>query len=929
MWIQLIEAFGGSMPHSAGQTDLWIALINAVEAFTAGAGGGVPGDTVTGPDSFGASPTAGVSNLYSRADHDHGLPVLNAASSVTGPAGFGTSPVVGTSPAYARQDHSHGNPTFPGTAELAPVSVVMGAIPTGGVLSGLPIVDGVQTTDGMRVLVPHLSGAYGSSPVSNGVWVAHSGAWTRPTDFASGSTFTQAFVVVLGGTFRNNTVWSCASLTTITVDTSVQMWTNVNHPDSGHQYMEDFLEVIDYDNPWTDPVFAWGEAIQNLPLVTYYKGNGVTINTRMGIMEWPVTPTPLVCGWAAAVSSHGNPNAWAKDGCFAPTALVRNIGQGTDLTKLISAAPQNFAQNFGVAGYTGFGPRVLQSTGVWDKMTLDGTFSLCGTGYAINSMQQMKVTDLAVRNFGPACTPTVTAVSVPGSTLQAGGWEIVIAVEGSVSTGGWAGTNWQGWADTGGGLYTAGPDIGQFSAPQQCYTTSGQGISIQLPATIPIPPWGYRIFLRPVFQMASTSLGSTPAVSSFTGTQTLTVNSATPPLGLPASNGTFYITALQTNGNYGLAKMTYTTLSGNIFSGVQFHQNGSTVGSSATLGVGNVMYNSSTATYQLIFQNASPGTPPTGTPQVYSTPYVSPGLTPPNLGFMGTNIYITGGPNAPVNAQAFPEGNEFNFYTDGGGSALILDGGKAPNAGITSFEYCQFNMHMEVPPAMNGIVCINGYWGNHQWWTFGSNWNVDYAAGQWWGAIQGGSGAANIITWQNTQGLTLPGGGSVCAILLGAQLSDGFWWENMEVLGNPSGGGGIGSGGANFCASYLQNATTAPVHFLIDAGASYPPGGSASSFTNMSGSIKIIDNGVIQQSTTLPQGGLGTNGGFLSGGGSLVWFPTGAQNGGFSFDGSVRGDQRPITLANAWAVSNGGPNANATTRSGLAGGIGPVTLFVA
>jgi hypothetical protein len=79
--------------------------------------GGTPSNTVTGPDAFGASPTAGAATAYSRGDHDHGLPTAPAgttpATTVTGPDSFGASPVVGTSTLFARGDHDHGLPSAP------------------------------------------------------------------------------------------------------------------------------------------------------------------------------------------------------------------------------------------------------------------------------------------------------------------------------------------------------------------------------------------------------------------------------------------------------------------------------------------------------------------------------------------------------------------------------------------------------------------------------------------------------------------------------------------------------------------------------------------------------------------------------------------------------------------------------------------------
>lgn len=75
-------------------------------------------------------------------------------------------------------------------------------------LSGLAtVVDNVSlNTDGMRVL---LTGQ--STGSQNGLWVVHSGAWTRPTDFSVGSHQSgSACLVEQGDTYRD-TAWTCTS----------------------------------------------------------------------------------------------------------------------------------------------------------------------------------------------------------------------------------------------------------------------------------------------------------------------------------------------------------------------------------------------------------------------------------------------------------------------------------------------------------------------------------------------------------------------------------------------------------------------------------------------------------------------------------------------------------------------------------------------
>jgi hypothetical protein len=75
-------------------------------------------------------------------------------------------------------------------------------------LSGLTTtVDGVAlNTAGQRVLLTAQT-----SGVTNGIYVVASGAWTRSTDMATGSSATSAYVPCSGGTVYKQTGWYCAT----------------------------------------------------------------------------------------------------------------------------------------------------------------------------------------------------------------------------------------------------------------------------------------------------------------------------------------------------------------------------------------------------------------------------------------------------------------------------------------------------------------------------------------------------------------------------------------------------------------------------------------------------------------------------------------------------------------------------------------------
>lgn len=87
-------------------------------------------------------------------------------------------------------------------------------------LSGTQTIDGVAVVAGNRVL------ATGQSTASqNGLWTVAAGAWTRPADFASGSTQLGASVFVEGGTSYGSSGWVLTGTAAVTVDTSSQAWT--------------------------------------------------------------------------------------------------------------------------------------------------------------------------------------------------------------------------------------------------------------------------------------------------------------------------------------------------------------------------------------------------------------------------------------------------------------------------------------------------------------------------------------------------------------------------------------------------------------------------------------------------------------------------------------------------------------------------------
>lgn len=101
-----------------------------------------------------------------------------------------------------------------------------------GIYSGIPAspIDGVTPADGDIVLL-----TAESSSVNNGLWVVHSGAWARPTFYASGSDMAGAVVFVQGGNSHTGTIWVLLGTSPKVVDTNGTTWNEFrNFDDRGY-----------------------------------------------------------------------------------------------------------------------------------------------------------------------------------------------------------------------------------------------------------------------------------------------------------------------------------------------------------------------------------------------------------------------------------------------------------------------------------------------------------------------------------------------------------------------------------------------------------------------------------------------------------------------------------------------------------------------
>ena len=84
-------------------------------------------------------------------------------------------------------------------------------------ITGLLTIDGITVVDGDRILATAQT-----TQSQNGPWIAHSGSWTRPVDWAAASTVKEGayFWIDPDGTTYKNTKWFCTNTGTIIVDTT-------------------------------------------------------------------------------------------------------------------------------------------------------------------------------------------------------------------------------------------------------------------------------------------------------------------------------------------------------------------------------------------------------------------------------------------------------------------------------------------------------------------------------------------------------------------------------------------------------------------------------------------------------------------------------------------------------------------------------------
>ncbi len=108
---------------------------------------------------------------------------------------------------------------------VQPAALVVATSDIGSPPAGLQTIDGVTLMANNRVLLVGQS-----NPIENGLWLAASGNWTRPTDFDTGNMADQAYVFISSGTADAGTSWLCTTPTAV-IDTDPITFTLFAYPD--------------------------------------------------------------------------------------------------------------------------------------------------------------------------------------------------------------------------------------------------------------------------------------------------------------------------------------------------------------------------------------------------------------------------------------------------------------------------------------------------------------------------------------------------------------------------------------------------------------------------------------------------------------------------------------------------------------------------
>jgi hypothetical protein len=184
---------------------------------------------VTAETSFGLAANNGAAATSARSDHTHGSPThdntahsaikLNALAVPDGPVSMNGQKITSLGTPTTGTDAVTKDYADNLTAGLSWKEAARAALTTNRALTGLTALDGVTPVANDRIL---LMGQ--TAPAENGLWLAQSGAWTRPTDYDAAGEAEAAAVFVLEGTANGDKAYVNTTNAPITIGTTGTVW---------------------------------------------------------------------------------------------------------------------------------------------------------------------------------------------------------------------------------------------------------------------------------------------------------------------------------------------------------------------------------------------------------------------------------------------------------------------------------------------------------------------------------------------------------------------------------------------------------------------------------------------------------------------------------------------------------------------------------